>query len=159
MGLNMNIGNRKTIYKIVSAIALSAVIFFIFYQSAQDGYQSSQSSAWVTAWIQSFFTYFGLTFTITETIVRTLAHLMQFFLFGLMIAIHLVLYRDKPWKQHFITLLVLLPIFDESLQYFVPGRAFEIQDLIVDYIGILLGFVLVVFIQKARYQRYLKNKQ
>lgn len=159
MGLNMSKGTCKNFYKIVSAIALLAIIFFIFYHSAQDGFQSSQSSAWVTAWLQSLFTFIGLTFTITETIVRTLAHLIQFFFFGLMIAIHLVLYREKPWKQHFITLLVLLPIFDESLQYFVPGRAFEVQDLIVDYIGILLGFILVVFIQKAKYQRYLKNKQ
>ncbi|MHA2036932.1 MAG: VanZ family protein [Promethearchaeota archaeon] len=38
---------------------------------------------------------------------------------------------------------------DEVHQYFVPNRYFDIFDLIIDFVGIMLGFISYLLVKKA----------
>ena len=41
---------------------------------------------------------------------------------------------------------ILLGVFDEFHQYFVPVRSFEILDMMADCLGIIIGFFLYLYI-------------
>lgn len=151
-------GTLLTIKKIVASAFLGAIVFFIFFQSLQTATQSSQASSHIVSFLQTIFDLLGISFIVKEEPIRILAHFGEFLLLGILVAINIVVYRKPQLSQMFVSLMVFMPVLDEALQSFVPGRAFEISDLIVDYCGVLLGVMLIVFIQKIRLNKQ-KNKE
>ncbi len=43
-----------------------------------------------------------------------------------------------------------IALIDEIIQIFVPGRAFQISDLLIDGLGIIIGTLIVIFIPFIR---------
>jgi VanZ family protein len=39
---------------------------------------------------------------------------------------------------------------DEVIQIFIPGRAFELKDLLVDNLGFIFGFVILIYIIRPK---------
>jgi hypothetical protein len=83
-------------------------------------------------------------------------HVIEYLLLGLCAA------RAIFWKRE----IVLSPFFlsfgacsiyalsDEIHQFFVPGRAFEVQDLVLDACGILFGLIIYWRIRRWSERRY-----
>lgn len=138
------------IKKILASVFLGVVVFFIFFQSLQNATHSSQASSHLTSFLQTLVNSLGFSFVVKEGIIRIFAHFSEFLLLGILIAVNIVVYKNPKLGQMFVSLMIFMPVLDEALQNFVPGRAFQISDLLIDYCGVLVGVMLIVFIQKRR---------
>lgn len=131
----------KTYYAISLALT-AAVMVIIFYLSAQDAKESTNTSGWVLNFVQIFFP------KATQEFVRTAAHFSEYALLSFLTA-NVFFARFGKTKQP-------MPIVcawgyawtDEIHQIFVPGRAFQLFDLGVDLGGILLGALVYLALFK-----------
>lgn len=137
--------SRKA-YVIISWILVVACMGVIFSLSAQNGEESSDlSGSFVMAILQ------WLKIDIDEGFLRSCAHCLEFM--GLSVLIFNATY--STWGSKFTPLVafmgaVLYAVVDEIHQIFVPDRAFQLSDILVDSTGALIGviasFVILQFI-------------
>lgn len=134
----------RKIYIAVSWALVIACMCIIFSLSAQNGEQSSDlSDSFVTAILE------WLNISIDEGLLRTMAHCLEFM--GLSVLIFNATY--STWETKFTPLIafggtVLYAITDEIHQIFVPERAFQISDILVDSTGALIGAIASLIILK-----------
>ena len=67
-------------------------------------------------------------------------HFSEYFILGLLL--FYVLYEKSFHKEEFISYIIfisIIPIFDESIQYFIPDRISSICDVVADYLGAYTG--------------------
>lgn len=76
------------------------------------------------------------------------AHLTGFFLITLMA---LSIFKSQPYKVFFT--LTLLTVITEILQYFVPNRTPDINDVFIDFFGVVFGFIAYNLHNKLRQLR------
>ncbi len=146
----------RKIYIAVSWALVIVCMCIIFFLSAQNGEQSSDlSGSFVTAILE------WLNISIDEGVLRTMAHCLEFM--GLSVLIFNATY--STWKMNFTPLIafggtVLYAITDEIHQIFVPERAFQISDILVDSTGALIGAIasfIILKIIKITLERRNKN--
>ena len=86
--------------------------------------------------------------------IRKLAHFMEYFVLAILV---LWATKDTPlFSNRLLTILlfmVLVPIIDETIQIFVPGRVGAIQDCIIDMCGYLTCIMLNEVRKKVFYER------
>lgn len=107
---------------------------------------SSAQSGLITSIFQNIFYLFGYEPdpVILSNIIRMIAHGVEFMILGILI--HLYYKKVKFNKTYLLLIGVLVAIIDEIIQIFVPGRAFEIQDIFIDTLGYLIGLALILYI-------------
>jgi hypothetical protein len=116
----------------------------IFFLSAQNGEESSDlSGSFVMALLN------GLGIVIDEGLLRSIAHCLEFM--GLSVLIFNAAY--VTWFLKLTPIIaflgtVLYAITDEIHQIFVPERAFQISDILVDSTGALIGVIASFIILK-----------
>ena len=151
----------SSIYLIISVILM--IIIFMF--SAQNSEQSSASS---NGFISIIISLFDSSFNELDIVkqqeiiqlysfsVRKLAHFSIYLLLGFNLN-GFSYYFDKfkrSVKRVFPILLGLIyAITDEVHQHFVPGRAMQIADVLIDFSGILAGTLLFFIINKFYYKK------
>ena len=158
---------------ILSALAVVAMCVFIFFMSAQPADDSTEVSMGVVDAIVRFFVpgydqmdpaaqyaaAKGL-----EHVVRKIAHFSEYALLGVLMANlmrRIQLLRRRNGGPLVSTYTVAAWIFaalyaasDEVHQLFVPGRAFMVSDIIIDWAGISVGiFIAVGFFALAARRR------
>ena len=152
----MNYSRGRKIYIITSAVLLSAVMITIFILSAQNGAESSSTSGFFTKFIEALFGQ-----PANEAIIRTLAHFCEFAGLGFLMCNLLFALKDKlkPFSSGFLSLGYA--VTDEIHQIFVPGRACQFTDWLVDFGGIILGVVVfcVLIIIKTNLMRTLHHPE
>ena len=84
-----------------------------------------------------------------ELDVNILLHIGEFAFLAFSISFGFI---DKVKAKYLISFAIFFAISDEIHQYFVPNRFFDIYDVIVDVSGVILGFLVYIFLVK------LKNK-
>ena len=131
----------KKIYFSVSFIIVIALLVLIFCLSNENGEDSTETSSWFTALIN-----FILPFPVSESTVRTLAHFSEFACLSFFMNNLFVAYKDKLTPIIACTLSFLYAVSDEIHQIFVPGRACQFIDMMVDLGGILSGFIVYAVI-------------
>ncbi len=132
------------------------VVIFIY--SAQNAVESSHSSSGLTyfmvdillkAGILSSADYNSLNFIQLEGFIRTAGDFTEYLIYG-MLAFQLSRYSiaEKSIEKvlYPFAFCALYAITDEIHQYFVPGRAMQIEDLLVDFSGLLFGIAMLFFI-------------
>ena len=66
----------------------------------------------------------------------------------------MLLYRaiNHGKKHNFLVILstTLYGFIDEVHQHFVPGRTFQFQDILMDFLGAILALILIKLIAKKR---------
>ena len=90
-----------------------------------------------------------------QFIVRKSAHFLAYaILGGLCFESLSTLDKLSKKKTFFIALLisVLYAISDEIHQYFVPGRACQFRDVMIDSCGALFGIAVIVILKKIAYK-------
>ncbi len=132
------------IYKIVSVILLVAVMIIIFILSHQNGESSSQTSGFVTAFLSALFGE-----NLSEDIVRSFGHFSEFALLGFLTLNCTYSFCTVKKPVYAIIFSWIYAWTDEIHQIFIPQRAFQISDLLVDLAGIILGTALMWIILKA----------
>ncbi|MDO4742640.1 MAG: VanZ family protein [bacterium] len=80
-----------------------------------------------------------------QSSVRTFSHFSLFCMLGFTLSLALSLHALKTPLRIFITLsgCLLYAVLDEFHQYFIPGRAQQIVDVLVDFTGSITGMLLV----------------
>lgn len=144
----------KIFLRFVALILLVLNIFFIFSFSGESASESTKTSKQVTR------TILELTYPDFKTLpsekqdemvanlhnyFRTIAHFLEFCALGFLLAFNFALWDIKIKKRTIfsIALASLFAIGDEIHQFFVPGRSFQISDILIDSLGATLGaFVL-----------------
>lgn len=157
LGLNTN-RNRVITYGILVVIWM--VVIFCY--SSQNAEKSTESSSELTHAILNILTQTGFIsacnislqeFTKVESLIRTMAHFTEYLIFSLFtfqlsrysianINIKKILYPFLFCSSYAIT--------DEIHQYFVPGRAMQLEDWFVDSMGILCGVLIMLFLTKSK---------
>ena len=135
---------KRKIHIGVSWILVAICMGIIFSLSAQVANDSQELSDSI---IRKIFETFGI--TIESDLIRSIAHCLEFM--GLSVLIFNAVYvtwflKLTPIIAFFGT--VLYAITDEIHQIFVPGRAFQISDILVDSTGALIGVIASFVILK-----------
>lgn len=127
----------RKIYMLISWILVLICMGIIFSLSAQIAEESQDLS---DSFIRNLFEFLGI--ELKSDFVRTIAHMLEFM--GLALLIFNAVYSTWNLKLTPIIAFVgtsLYAITDEIHQIFVPGRAFQISDILVDSIGALIGVI------------------
>lgn len=136
---------KRKIYISVSWIFVVICMGIIFFLSAQNGEESSDlSNSFVMALLN------GLGIKIDESVLRSIAHCLEFM--GLSVLLFNAVYvtwclKATPIVAFFGT--VVYAITDEIHQIFVPERAFQFSDILVDSTGALIGVTAAFVILKV----------
>ena len=94
--------------------------------------------------------------------VRKAAHVTEYILLGVFLAG--AFYKKQKGSIRFNVLVpfivgALYAVSDEIHQYFVPGRSMQISDMAIDFCGVLVGVVIVVYIYFRRNLKKLKAEE
>ncbi len=145
--------------KIISYILVILWMILIFYLSSQNGSVSSTSSSGILNNIlnllNKIFTFDKETvLSIIHGPMRELMHSFEYFILAILI-VNLL----KQYNLHNIILITVMISFiysvsDEIHQLFVIGRTFEYFDIMMDFIGIIVGsFIGNKIIKNKIYER------
>lgn len=141
----------RYLLKPLSFVPALCMMYIIFSFSAQPAVESSQVSINVGEKLISSanslldlkldaaqIAYYTVTF---QTYIRKLAHITEYFLLAMSVALPLYVYRLRGFKLIIIAGLfcVCFAALDEYHQYFVAGRSASLRDVCIDSIGIVLG--------------------
>ena len=150
--VKMKYSKGRRIYIIASAIVLLAVLITIFVLSAQNGEESSSTSGFFTRLIEAIFGQAA-----SEAILRTFAHFCEFAGLGFLMCNFLFALKDKLKPFWSFLFSFVYAITDEIHQIFVPERAFQVSDILVDSTGALIGvtasFVILNFLLYTKKRR------
>lgn len=110
----------------------------IFSLSAQVAEASAQLSGGLLQKLLAL-----LPFPISEFFLRKMAHFTEFLILGLFF--YHAFYRSFLKRMPVISFLctALYAVSDEVHQIFVPGRACQFRDMLIDSAGALLGILLI----------------
>ncbi len=143
----------RKIYIAVAWVLVAICMGIIFYLSAQNGEESSNLSGSLVDKILAF-----LNLDIDEGLLRTIAHCLEFM--GLSVLVFNAVYAT--WELKLTPVIsfcgtVVYAVTDEIHQIFVPQRAFQLSDILVDSTGALIGvsasFIIlkiILFIKERR---------
>ena len=94
-----------------------------------------------------------------EHTVRKAAHMTEYAILSICIYIWLGLWKSEWWKKCLAAFCIaaLYAVSDEVHQYFVPGRAGRVSDVLIDSAGALLG--LFIFLGVKRCISFLWNRR
>lgn len=83
--------------------------------------------------------------------IRKLAHFTAYLILGVLVYNLLLCYFTNK-KSLILSLIICLlyAISDELHQVFVPGRAGQIRDVLIDFMGVLAGSVIVQICRKLK---------
>ena len=94
-----------------------------------------------------------------NTLIRKGAHFTAFFILALLVIMLLMCYFDgKKVFLYSLIICLLYAISDEIHQYFVPGRACQFADVIIDFSGSVMGIILYnisnkIFIKRKSFSK------
>ena len=154
---------KKTIF----AVLLVLWMGFIFSMSCENAEKSSNTSGQTIRVVLSVVPEFEkqpeeVKVNIIEKlqfIVRKSAHFIGYMILGIL-ASGLILQYENINKKYPLAFLicVIYAISDEIHQLFVPGRAGQIRDVLIDSAGSLLGIILVMAFVKILIKFNKKHK-
>lgn len=132
---------------ILAPVFWMAVIFTLSHQPAAV---SSGQSGVIVGHLQQAMP--GVSTTILTFLVRKSAHIIAYFILGILIyrALRITIRR---WRTRTVASFALLScslyaVTDEIHQLFVPGRSGELRDVMIDSIAALVGVGLCVWLMR-----------
>lgn len=134
----------KIIYIVLSWLLVLVILGFIFSLSAQDAEESKELS---DSLVNRIFQWIEL--YIDGELIRKFAHMLEFTALSFSLY-NAILTTFELKKAHLISLAltVICAVGDEIHQFFVPGRAFQLSDILIDSIGAIIGVVAYLIMYK-----------
>ncbi len=122
---------------------------FIFLQSGLNSSESNAVSLPIVEWMMNFFSFVDK--DVLHHLIRKAAHFSEYFFFGGSILYAL----DEDFTAgRFALFCILVPVCDETLQYFTPGRAAQLTDCLLDASGMICAALVGIWLKK-HIRRYL----
>lgn len=139
---------KKNSTQFVPWIIVALMILFIFSNSLVPATGSKAMSSSFTHTIYNWLNDVGfhIDFEFLHYLIRKSAHFLEYAVLGSLIcfANHV-----KPLvKNSYYPVLcfLLVPIIDETIQRFIPGRSSEFGDMLIDASGMITGFCFTLLI-------------
>ncbi len=85
-----------------------------------------------------------------NVILRKLAHLMEYFVLGVLSVMSLSYMKCKYKVPIGLIICILLACIDEFHQLFVNGRTGQVGDVIIDSVGALAGIIIFCIVLKNK---------
>lgn len=123
--------------KILCTLLIALNLALIWGNSAMTGEESGSLSAWV----QQFLSFLPQS-DLWEHILRKIAHFSEFALLGILMAWMCVLVKERTYPS-ILGLGLTCACIDETIQYYVPGRASMLLDVWIDFAGFATGLALL----------------
>ena len=137
--------------RVIFTLALIGCIAFIFSNSMQIGVVSEGASGRVLRLVQRVLTRLGmpgLASHITMHFIRQLAPFCEYALEGFLLMLCL-----RVYTRHFVRHMswpilggLLTALTDETIQLFSPGRSSQVLDVWLDFVGVLAGLLVGLFL-------------
>lgn len=126
-------------------------MFLIFLMSSFDATESANQSNFIVNIITNIFKIENI--ELLSFIIRKLAHFTEYLILGFL-TINMLNKNDIS-KKYLLSILICIiyATSDEIHQIFVPGRACQIRDVLIDSIGSITG----VYLYKLINTKILKN--
>ena len=164
--------DKRTVRRIFFGGAAVSWCIFIFLLSAEDALESSMTSGGVIRFFCELFVPDFVTDTEAERAalidslqfwVRKAAHFTAYMILGALAAqVFMAIPRLKTAFRMCLCawgFSVLYAVSDEIHQSFVPGRAMQARDVLIDSAGALLGVVISYLVSAAAEKRSSKRKE
>lgn len=139
---------KKSILFIVTAIYIA----FIWAHSMMSGEESSNESHSVLVFINNMLKNLNINYSFSEFFIRKAAHFTEFAILGV-----LVMWCNRlAYKKSFNNMLscsfvcLFTAVVDEFIQHFTPERASMVTDVVLDFSGVLFGFIIFGIICKLK---------
>lgn len=149
-------GRRGSLHINPWQLALIIYICFIYANSLTPAHVSSRESGFVLSQIRSLLEMASLDGSwLTEHIVRKTAHFAEYTGLGALLVLSFQTWL-APAAARLRTaceLAFVLPLVDETIQLFVPGRSGQVDDVWLDIMGVFFGLVIMNVIMKAAGKR------
>lgn len=117
---------------------------------------SSNESNFVLSAFNDFISTLGTNWQITAFAVRKAAHFSEFFILGLLFtkALRTVFAAwPLPFDSCTLSMGLFVAVCDEFIQYFSPGRASLISDVMIDFSGVVCAVFLCFIVHKIQIRR------
>lgn len=123
-------------FKVLSFVWIGVIFMF----SLQDGTTSSLTSGLITQSLETILNLLRINLNPRDVAfwVRKFAHFIEYVILGGLALKSAPLFKRLPLYP----LMFIVPVLDETLQLFVPGRAGTLQDVLIDVAGLLFALVL-----------------
>lgn len=142
-----------------SARRLAAIVVWvcvIWGHSLIQGPQSSAESGLVYTLLEPLFRAFGVTDPdLCTFVIRKCAHFSEYAVLGVLgVRLSCALVGEETisaslrWAP--VACCALVPVLDETLQLFVPGRSGSPRDVLIDLSGLVVGACLTTLVAKLR---------
>lgn len=128
----------------ISLLLVILWMIFIFVMSSFDATSSSNQSNFIVDIITSIINIKDI--GLLSLIIRKLAHFTEYFILGILVINFIIRYDKKIIIA--ILLCIIYATSDEIHQIFVPGRSFQIIDIMIDSLGSIMGIYLYKLITK-----------
>lgn len=150
--------SKNRFWRFLFWTAAAAVMVFIFLKSAEPGDRSSATSG---GFIEMVLTIFSKSFREKseperlllvgqlQPIIRKFAHFGIYTVLGVFLLSAMFTYDCTPILQAGVSwgIGLVYAVTDEIHQIFVPGRAGQVRDVLIDFAGILTGTLILFFIR------------
>ena len=152
-------GRIKIILKGLALVLWCVVIFMFSANNADES--NKQSNAVFNAVIEFVNPVYDTTaqaeYKDTATfIIRKLAHFSEYALLGILAFINLAMVKKLGYRGLFAAVFsCIYASSDEIHQLFVPGRAGQVRDVLIDTSGAVAGILLAILIRKI----WLKSRE
>jgi len=124
--------------KKVYGILLHAAVVIILLLTLQDSAGTVKLSEGLRLWLEQV----GIEMTFHS--IRSNAHLVLYFLFGIVLCLY---GRECGWSWWVIILIGCgVGLIDESIKVLLPTREFDVVDLVKDWVGIAMAVGVVMLI-------------
>ena len=150
------VSNRKKLYIIALALLVVLVTAFIFSNSFYDQEESLEISDRVTNVIVGNKENDN---NDADLVVRKLAHLVEFMALGIAVMFLTMFIKEWKGKSYYgyaLFYVLAVAVADEHIQSF-SDRLSSTEDIILDFIGAIIGLILGVLIIKV-FQALLKHR-
>ncbi len=127
------------IFMLVTLAQCMIINMFSSQRAEVSGAVSGSLVAWLIGLMERIFGSAGEIGFLTY-LVRKIAHFYNFTVLGILLCMDKKLSRDGV-KQAVLWCAagLLMAVFDELHQSFVPGRSAEIKDVMIDFSGVMFG--------------------
>ncbi|MGX8704763.1 MAG: VanZ family protein [bacterium] len=129
-------------------LLVAAYIAFIFSNSLADGTTSGELSGSISAAVYGWLLKIGVKFNpdTFHFLIRKMAHFTEYAGLGILIRLATGKYTGNGVWLLRLMFMVSVPLVDETIQRFVPGRGGSLRDCALDMAGYLTGFLIASLI-------------
>ena len=135
------------------AVAFACWVAFVWGHSLVQGPQSSLESGMVVDLLRPAFEALGMADeNLMGLVVRKAAHFSEYALLGVLARGLFGSLRSERGVPPFpaALLVALVPVVDECIQLFVPGRSGQVTDVLIDLSGLVVGALLAHLVRRCR---------